>query len=151
MITHASTAEVTLGDPVRATVSLAPEVLSGPMSAHTQVLESLAFLYLTFGHTTDGQLSADEMRVLAAKLREWAPESELGDIGEILRGTVERYKSVKDKLGEARQITSTLRGLLDDEQLGHVLDDLQSLAEADGQVVPQEKDFIDETRKALGL
>ena len=26
----------------------------------TQVLESLAFLYLTFGHTTDGQLSAED-------------------------------------------------------------------------------------------
>lgn len=121
------------------------------MSAHTQVLESLAFLYLTFGHTTDGQLSADEMRVLAAKLREWAPESELGDIGEILRGTVERYKLVKDKLGEAREITLMLKGMLDDEQLGHVLADLESLAEADGQVIPQEKAFIEETRKALGL
>jgi uncharacterized tellurite resistance protein B-like protein len=121
------------------------------MSADTQVLESLAFLYLTFGHTTDGQLSADEMRVLAAKLREWAPESELGDIGEILRGTVERYKQAKDKLGEARKITLELKGLLDDEQLGHVLADLESLAEADGQVVPQEKAFIEETRKALGL
>jgi uncharacterized tellurite resistance protein B-like protein len=136
---------------IRATVSAAREVFSGQMSAHTQVLESLAFLYLTFGHTTDGQLSADEMRVLAAKLREWAPESELGDIGEILRGTVERYKLVKDKLGEAREITLMLKGTLDDEQLGHVLADLESLAEADGQVVPQEKAFIEETRKALGL
>lgn len=121
------------------------------MSAQSQVLESLAFLYLTFGHTTDGQLSADEMRVLAAKLREWAPEAELGDIGEILRSTVERYKVVKDKLGAAREITQTLKGLLDDEQLRQVLADLESLAEADGQVVPQEKAFIEETRKALGL
>jgi hypothetical protein len=122
-----------------------------PMSGHTQVLESLAFLYLTFGHTTDGQLSADEMRVLAAKLREWAPEAELGGIGDILRNTVERYKGVKDKLGTAREITLELKGLLEDDQLGHVLADLESLAEADGQVVPQEKAFIEETRKMLGL
>lgn len=121
------------------------------MAADQQVLESLAFLYLTFGHTTDGQLSADEMRTLAAKLREWAPDRELGDIGEILRGTVDRYKTVKDKLGEARTITAELKGTLDDEALRRVLSDLESLAEADGQVVEQEKAFIEETRKTLGL
>lgn len=121
------------------------------MAADKPVLESLAFLYLTFGHTTDGQLSADEMRTLAAKLREWAPEQELGDIGEILRTTVDRYKNVKDKLGEAQQITTALKGTLDNDALRQVLDDLESLAEADGQVVEQEKAFIEDTRKALGL
>ena len=73
------------------------------MSADTQVLESLAFLYLTFGHSTDGQLSADEMRTLAAKLREWAPDTELGDIGNILRSTVDAYKQADDKLTRASE------------------------------------------------
>ena len=121
------------------------------MAADKQILDSLAFLYLTFGHTTDGQLAADEMRTLAAKVRDWAPDVELADIGEILRGTVDRYKAVKDKLAEARNITAALKGTLSDEQLRRVLDDLQSLAEADGQVLEQETAFIDETRKALGL
>lgn len=121
------------------------------MSADTQVLESLAFLYLTFGHATDGQLAADEMRLLAAKLREWAPDTELGDIGDILKNTVARYKDAKDKLGEAREITASLKGTLDDDQLRRVLADLESLAEADGQVVEGEKAFIEETRKTLGL
>jgi uncharacterized tellurite resistance protein B-like protein len=91
------------------------------------------------------------LRTLAAKLREWAPDYELGDIGEILRGTVATYKAAKDKLGEARNITAALKGTLDDDALRHVLDDLQSLAEADGQVLEQETAFIDETRRALGL
>jgi uncharacterized tellurite resistance protein B-like protein len=121
------------------------------MSADTQVLESLAFLYLTFGHSTDGQLSADEMRSLAAKLREWAPESELGDIGELLRRAVGSYKAAKDKLGEAREITASLKGTLDDDQLRRVLSDLEGIAEADGQVIDEEKAFIEETRAALGL
>ena len=131
---------------------MATKVISSrAMSADTQVLESLAFLYLTFGHTTDGQLSADEMRLLATKLREWAPDTELGDIGEILRGTVNRYKGVGDKLGEARTVTQNLKGSLSDDQLRRVLADLEGLAEADGQVVEQEKAFIEETRKVLGL
>jgi uncharacterized tellurite resistance protein B-like protein len=121
------------------------------MSADTQVLESLAFLYLTFGHSTDGQLAADEMRLLATKLREWAPEAELGDIGEILRSTVDRYKAAKDKLGAAREVTASLEGKLDEDQLRKVLTDLEALAAADGQVLEQEKAFIEETRKALGL
>ncbi|KIG13702.1 Serine/threonine protein kinase PrkC, regulator of stationary phase [Enhygromyxa salina] len=121
------------------------------MSADTQVLESLAFLYLTFGHSTDGQLSADEMRLLAAKLREWAPESELGDIGELLRRSVGSYKAAKDKLGEARKITASLKGTLDDDQLRRVLSDLEGIAEADGQVIDEEKAFIEQTRASLGI
>ena len=121
------------------------------MSADTQVLESLAFLYLTFGHSTDGQLSADEMRMLAAKLREWAPDTELGDIGELLRGTVDKYKAAGDKLGEAKAATAALKGKLDDDALRRVLGDLESLAAADGKVVEQESAFIEQTRKDLGL
>ena len=121
------------------------------MSADTQVLESLALLYLTFGHSTDGQLSADEMRTLATKLREWAPDAELGDIGELLKSTVARYKAADDKLGEARSATDALKGKLDDTQLRQVLSDLETLAEADGQVVEAEKTFIEDTKKALGL
>lgn len=121
------------------------------MSADTQVLESLAFLYLTFGHSTDGQLTADEMRLLAAKLREWAPGTELGDIGEILRSAVVDYKAAADKLGEAREITAALKGTLDDDQLRRVLSDLEGIAEADGQVIDEEKAFIEQTRQALGL
>ena len=121
------------------------------MSADNQALESLAFLYLTFGHSTDGQLAADEMRMLATKLREWAPDAELGDIGELLRETVNKYKAATDKLGDAREATAALKGKLDDEQLRRVLADLEGLAAADGQVLEEEKAFIEETRKALGL
>ena len=121
------------------------------MSADNQVLESLAFLYLTFGHSTDGQLSADEMRMLATKLREWAPNAELGDIGEILKTTVAAYKATDDKLGQAKTATAALKGQLDDAQLRQVLTDLENLAAADGQVVDEEKAFIEDTRKALGL
>lgn len=126
-------------------------VTLAPMSADTQVLESLAFLYLTFGHSTDGQLSADEMRMLATKLREWAPDAELGDIGDVLRGTVDKYKASSDKLGDAREVTRGLKGKLDNTALRRVLTDLESLAAADGQIVEQEMAFIEQTQRELGL
>lgn len=121
------------------------------MAADKSVLESLAFLYLTFSHSTDGEVSGDEMKALAAKLREWAPSVELGELGELLKSTVARYKGAADKLGEARTVTGSLEGALDKEQLGKVLADLEELAAADGEVIEAEKTFIADTREAFGL
>lgn len=119
------------------------------MAADNQVLESLAFLYLAFGHSTDGTLAPEEMRALAAKLREWAPNVELGDIGELLRSTVAIYKGTGDKIGKARELTASLRGQLDASQLSKVLADLEAIAAADGNVSAEETAFIEETRAAL--
>jgi uncharacterized tellurite resistance protein B-like protein len=130
-------------------IGRAPVVGSRSMAADTRVLESLAFLYLTFGHSTDGTLTADEMRSLATKLREWAPNAELGDIGELLKRAVATYKTTVNKLTRAREITAELRGALDESQLSKVLWDLESIAEADGNVSAEERAFIDETRQTL--
>ena len=121
------------------------------MAADTQVLESLAFLYLTFGHSTDGTLSADEMRTLAGKLREWAPSAELSDIGEVLRAAVDAYKAADSKISKAREHANGLQGKLDVAQLSKILADLEQIAGADGHVSDEEKAFIEQTRKALGL
>lgn len=119
------------------------------MTADSQSLESLAFLYLAFAHSTDGNLAPEEMQALAGKLREWAPETELGDIGELLKRTVVAYKGVSDKLGKARQLTVTLRAQLDPTQLSKVMADLEAIAQADGFVTDEEQAFIEETRATL--
>lgn len=119
------------------------------MTAQPKVLDSLAFLYLAFGHGTDGNLAPEEMRELAGKLREWAPDSELEAIGELLKGSVSSYKGTSDKLGKARQLIAELRGQLDAEQLGKVLADLEAIAKADGFVTEEEQAFIDEARATL--
>ncbi|MFO7567531.1 MAG: TerB family tellurite resistance protein [Enhygromyxa sp.] len=119
------------------------------MATDTQVLESLAFLYLAFGHSTDGTLAPEEMRALAGKLREWAPNVELGDIGELLKSAVATYKATSNKLGKARELTTALRGKLDDAQLSKVLADLEAIAAADGNVSVEEQAFIEETRATL--
>jgi tellurite resistance protein len=121
------------------------------MAADKQVLESLAFLYLTFGHSTDGALTPDEMRELADKLRSWAPDAELSEIGEILKATVAKYKASEDKLGDAREATKALEGKLDNDKLRQILTDLEGIAAADGNVSDEEKQFIADTAKAFGL
>jgi len=119
------------------------------MAADTQVLESLAFLYLTFGHSTDGTLTPEEMRSLAGKLREWAPNAELAEIGVLLKDAVATYRASDNKFGQARELTTGLRTKLDASQLSKVLADLESIAAADGNISPEEQSFIDETRRAL--
>jgi len=121
------------------------------MSADQQVLGSLAFLYLTFGHSTDGTLTAEEMKALAGKLRGWAPDLALSDIGEILKSTVADYKAASDKLGAARGIMEALHGKLDGEQLRMILADLEVIASADGDFSEAEKRFIVDATKAFGL
>lgn len=121
------------------------------MAADPQVLESLAFLYLAFGHGTDGTLTGEEMRSLADKLRTWAPEAELAEIGEVLKASVARYKASADKFADARQATTQLRGKLEGDQLKTILADLQAIAEADGEVSEREREFMAETAKAFGL
>ena len=120
------------------------------MSADQQVLESLAFLYLTFGHSTDGTLTKDEMNTLAGKLREWAPSAQLGDIGEILKTAVTRYKAANNKLAAARDARFSL-GALGSDQLRKILEDLQAIAAADGHISPEEQSFIAETAESFGL
>lgn len=119
------------------------------MAANPQVLESLAFLFFTFGQTTDGALAPEEMRELAAKLREWAPEAELAELGELLKATVATYKNTPDKLGHARELTNGLRTQLDAEQLEKVLSDLEAIGKADGDFSAEEQAFIADTRKML--
>ncbi|NJK33453.1 MAG: TerB family tellurite resistance protein [Deltaproteobacteria bacterium] len=116
-----------------------------------QALHALAFLYLSFGHSTDGTLSGDEMRTLATKLRAWAPDSTLEQIGELLRSVVGEYKALssdaREEKGEAA--VELLRGQLDAEQRARILADLQAIAEADGNVSSEESSFIDRLTQLL--
>ena len=61
-----------------------------------KILDALCFLYLTFSHATDGELTADEMRTVANKIREWAPNASLEQIGAILESA-----DVADRLRQA--------------------------------------------------
>lgn len=116
-------------------------------------LDAIALLFLSFAHATDGTLSGEEMRLVAAKLRGWQPDATLEAVGEHLRATVERYKRLGDrdaKLAEARRCASSLAGVLDAEGRARVLDELRELAMADGKVTPEELSLLDEVKQALG-
>lgn len=119
-----------------------------------QSLQALAFLYLTFGHATDGTMTGDEMRALAKRLQPWAPQAGLDDLGEVLKQTVAEYKSHEDmdaKLAKARELTATLGKNASADELQRILDDLREIASADGTISEEEKAFIADTAKTFGL
>jgi len=121
------------------------------MPADTKLLESLAFLYLTFGHSTDGSLPAEEMRALADKLRARSPDIELPVLGELLKGAVSKYTQTTDRLATAKGMTSDLAAVLDKSELRTILDDLEAIANADGEISDAEQEFITDTARVFGV
>ena len=116
--------------------------------SNNDALSSLAFLYLTFSHATDGSLSIEEMRTLAEKVKAWAPGAELSEIGEVIQGAVADYKQVaaSDRLTAARERATALASFADAAARARIVADLEAIAEADGEVSGGERTFIDELK-----
>ncbi|MBL4683401.1 MAG: TerB family tellurite resistance protein [Nannocystaceae bacterium] len=116
-------------------------------------LTSLAFLFVAFGHSTDGSLSMDEMRALAGRLKQRAPGAELADIAELIKTAIGEYKtlvSMTDKLARAQQHTDSLRANVSREEVQQVLADLREIANADGNISAEEEQFIAGVAAVLG-
>jgi tellurite resistance protein len=121
---------------------------------HAELTHALAFLYIAAGQATDGTLTADEMRTLAAKLQRRAPELSLEQLGTVLRDTVASYKaiaSLDEKLDRASACAEQLRDACDGAMRQAIVDDLRAIAEADGSVSDDEIAFIDTIAATLGL
>jgi len=114
--------------------------------ANDDALSTLAFLYLTFSHATDGTLAMEEMRTLADKLKSWAPGADLEQIGQVIKGAVAEYKQIPagQHLGTARQKAAALASFADAGARARIIADLEAIASADGEVSEGERTFIDE-------
>jgi uncharacterized tellurite resistance protein B-like protein len=123
-------------------------------TAHAELTQALAFLYLTVGQATDGTLTPEEMRTLADKLGKRAPELSLDDLGQVLRQTVVAYKNVgsrEEKLEKAQAYAAALRDVVDEKMRKAIVGDLRAIAQADGNVADEELAFIDQTAQTLGI
>lgn len=118
-----------------------------------RALDALAFLYLTFAHSTDGVLSPDEMRALADKLRPWAPDDDLAAVGERLKRAVGEYKSLSasarlERAEQGLEIVAAQTGPTDQVT---ILADLRAIAAADGNVSAEEQAFMARVADRFGL
>ena len=114
--------------------------------ANDDALSTLAFIYLTFSHATNGNLAMEEMRTLADKVKSWAPGASLEQIGHVIKGSVAEYKQVPagHHLATARQKASALATFADPGARARIIADLEAIAGADGEVSAGERTFIDE-------
>ncbi len=118
-----------------------------------QSLRALAFLYVAFAHSTDGKLTAEEMRALADRLRGWAPAATFEELGALLRETVGHYMhlAADDRVNQAHQCADWVGGRGTPEHRQLLLADLQAIAAADGHVSAAEQQFMNEVAGRLGL
>lgn len=117
-------------------------------------LQSLAFLYLTFSHATDGAVTMEEMRTLSTSLKGWAPDVALADLGEVIKSAMAEYKtfaSRTDKLNRAKQYAADLKGSATPDELTRVVADLHGIAGADGDISAGELDFIRQLAADFGV
>jgi uncharacterized tellurite resistance protein B-like protein len=118
------------------------------------LVDALAFLYIAFAQATDGILTAEEMRTLASKLHKRAPELPLDELGQVLRRTVDLYKTIdsrQEKIERAQEHAAVLRDAVDEAMRQAIVGDLGDIAGADGEVSAEEQEFIDRTAQTLGV
>ncbi len=117
------------------------------------MIAALAFLYVTFAHSTDGQLTSQEMRALADRLYHWAPRATPEQLGEMLRYTVGNYSQFPptDRLAHAHHYADWIASRGTSAQRQQVLADLQAIAIADGGVSIHEQHFIADIAARLGI
>ena len=117
-------------------------------------IDALAYLYIAFGHAPDEILTPEEMRTLSQRLQAWTPDEDLEPIGDALKRAVATYKSIeapRDRLARALEQAQILAGAVSPDKLPRILEDLESIAQADGTVTREEDSFIEAIRKVLGV
>lgn len=119
------------------------------MSVSIAHLHDLAVLYLGLAYGADADLDSAEMQEIVARLYKWQPNRDPAMLQHVLREASmtyfnnpsrERLETLIDSLGQA----------LDADTRATILEDLASIAQADGQVVELERDYIAHLRRAWG-
>ncbi len=123
------------------------------MAEEQATLNALAFIYIGFAHSTDGELAPEEMKTLAAHIKEWQPEAELGEIGEVLQEAVALYQTTDpmDRAAAFRRHGEALKGNLDQNARVMVLADLEAISKADGEITQGEREFIATMKQILDV
>lgn len=119
----------------------------------TKLEHVLAFIYLTFAHQTDGDLSKEERDTITIKVGEWmGDDATRGQINQAIDQAIEWYNSVADKRIEtmAHGISLVAEHLSADAKKA-VYADIQAIAEASGKVTKTEREWLELIKKDLGV
>lgn len=117
-------------------------------------LHILAFVYLTFSHVTDGELSTEEIDTIARVLHGWLPDASGDTITRVIvesAGWVNGLSSDEERLAQAETYAHLMKEQMSEKQRSAVLVNLIELARADGKITAREEGFIAKLTNILGL
>lgn len=113
----------------------------------------LAFIYLTFAHQTDGDLSSEERDTINTKVGEWmGDDATRGQINKTIDEAIDWYNSVKEnRIQTMAGHLSLIAEHLSADAKKAVYADIQAIAEASGKVTKTEREWLELIKKDLGI
>ena len=106
------------------------------------VIHDIALMYLIMGHSSDGELSSVEIQAMVSRLGEWEPDLDETDVRAIIKTALHYYGQGPDAEDIGDSITAIKEALRRSQRL-IVLDDLITIAKADGAVTDAERDIVE--------
>jgi len=114
------------------------------------LLHDLALLYLSLAQGADDELDPSETKEVAACLRRWQPDKDPALIDHVIRDVSLSFEE-EATTEEVRAAVESLGENLSQELRQEILDDLAEIARADGLVLRQEKDFVQQIATTWGV
>ncbi len=111
------------------------------------LIHELAFLYILVGHAADEDLSGSTVDVMVDRLQEWQPERSLEELRDVVRRALQVYAEqpredlIYDSVEALKEALSSTHRLT-------ALDDLYTVARADGPLTRTERDLISSLARA---
>jgi uncharacterized tellurite resistance protein B-like protein len=114
------------------------------------LIHQMAFIYVVVAHSTDNELSSDEIAAIVERVREWDALLDDEDARDIVRDALAFYAQEPDEdiLG---QTIMTIKNSLAPMRRLILLDDLYYIAYADGTFNENERDMITSLAEAWGV
>ncbi len=105
------------------------------------LIHELAFLYILVAHSSNNDLSNDEIEVMLDRLHEWQPKRSREEIREVFRRSLQVYADEPEQ-SLIQESVEALKNVLPLVQRLTVLDDLNTVAHAEGRLTRNERDLI---------
>lgn len=106
------------------------------------LMHDIGLMYLVMAHSTDNDLSDDEIALMIHRLQEWQPELDEGEVREVLREVLRVYSAGPDQQ-QLRLSLEAIRNALPPVQRLMLLNDLAQIAEVDGPYSTTEQEMLD--------
>jgi uncharacterized tellurite resistance protein B-like protein len=105
------------------------------------LIHELAFLYIVVAHSTDDDLSSEEIELILGRLQDWQSEMDEEEVREVFRRALQVYAD-----GPGQSLIEGSVGALKDAlalvQRLTALDDLRAVAQADGPLTDTERELL---------